>query len=77
MNIPEHLSFTATLNQSPIICAAEWSHHLETKGPVQNGRPARPQALWHAERTAVREHDKGPRTPLASVFNRPPEGEHP
>ena len=32
-------------------------------------RPARPQALWRAERTGVREHDKGPRTLLAAFFN--------
>jgi len=31
-------------------------------------RPARPQALWRGERTAVREHDKGPRTPLGALF---------
>ncbi len=32
-------------------------------------RPVRPQALWCAERTGVREHNKGPRTPLAAFFN--------
>ncbi len=44
------------------------------KGPLSDppnpGAPrralpqARPQGIWRAERTAVREHDKGPRTPL-------------
>jgi hypothetical protein len=33
-------------------------------------RPARPQALWRAERTrGVREYGKGARTPLADLFN--------
>ena len=36
---------------------------------VQNGRPARPQGLWRAERTSVREHDKVPRTPLADILS--------
>jgi len=48
------------------------THHdsipLSTQG-VQKGRPARPQGIWRAERTAVREHDKGPRTQLAGFFN--------
>ncbi len=39
------------------------------KQDVQKVRPARPQALWRAERTSVREHDKGPRTPLAGFLN--------
>ncbi len=30
---------------------------------------ARPQALWRAERTTVREHDKEPRTPLEAFLN--------
>jgi len=33
--------------------------------------PARPQGLWRAERTLVREHDKGPRTPLVAFLNSP------
>ncbi len=48
------------------------THHdsipLSTQG-VQKGRPARPQGIWRAERTAVREHDKFPRTQLAGFFN--------
>jgi len=36
---------------------------------AENGRPARPQAIWRAERTPVREHDKGPRTPLAAILS--------
>jgi len=48
------------------------THHdsipLSTQG-VQKGRPARPQGIWRAKRTAVREHDKGPRTQLAGFFN--------
>jgi hypothetical protein len=34
-------------------------------------RPARPQPLWRAERTPVREHGKMARTPLAAFFNIP------
>ncbi len=36
---------------------------------VQKVHPARPQGFWRAERTAVRGHDKSPRTPLAGIFN--------
>jgi len=36
----------------------------------KKARSARPQALWRAERTGlVREHDKGPGTPLTPFFN--------
>jgi len=38
---------------------------------IKKVRPARPQELWRAERTAVREHDKGPRTQLAPFFSIP------
>lgn len=34
----------------------------------EKGHPARPQGLWHAERTTIREHDKGLRTPLVDIF---------
>ncbi len=40
-------------------------------GMFKKVRPARPQALWRVERTIVRVHDKGPRTPLAAFFNIP------
>ena len=33
--------------------------------------PARPQELWRAERTAVREHDKVLRTPLVAFLVSP------
>jgi hypothetical protein len=37
---------------------------------VQNSHPARPQAIWRAERTVkVREHGKWPRTQLVGIFN--------
>jgi|GEM_PF-4077859 len=41
------------------------------KGLIKKVRPARPQAFWRAERTEVREHDKGLRTPLAAFLNSP------
>jgi len=41
----------------------------KNKQGAQNGRPARPQGIWGAERTAVREHDKFTRTPLAGILN--------
>jgi len=43
----------------------------EQQGMFKKVRSARPQALWRAERTGVREHDKGPRTPLTPFFNIP------
>ncbi len=44
------------------------NHQLQGR-MLKKVRPARPQALWRAERTGVREHDKGPRTLLAAFFN--------
>jgi len=41
----------------------------EQQGMFKKVRSARPQAFWRAERTGVREHDKGPRTPLTPFFN--------
>ena len=44
---------------------------LEIQWMFKKVRSARLQALWRAERTGVREHDKGPRTPLTPFFNIP------
>jgi len=41
------------------------------QGMFKKVRSARPQALWRAERMGVREHGKGPRTPLTPFFNIP------
>jgi len=52
--------------------------HMKTQqgpwGMFKKARSARPQALWRAERTSVREHDKGPRTLLTPFFNIPLQG---
>ncbi len=62
------ISYTSFLRPTAV---SRFNEYPRTKGAVQKARPARPQGLWRAERTAVREHDKGPRTPLADFFNSP------
>jgi len=41
----------------------------DSSSPVPSLSRERPQALWRAEHTGVREHGKGPRTPPAIFFN--------
>jgi len=56
---PESLQSGGLFKKAARLCEAAFSlrSHFGEGGSAKPG-PARPQGIWRAERTAVREHDK-------------------